>query len=216
MTATAHILDLYRGTPEHRWADKAPSAIRKSRVPGTVALSREGLEGDRQADLEVHGGPDKALHLYASEHYEDWRKAFPGFADIFQPGGFGENLSLSGATEGSFCIGDILAAGPVRLQISQGRQPCWKLNLHTGNPAMAAAFQKTGKTGWYVRILETGQLQAGDTLELVERPCPCWPLDEVILARFNPKLDVATAKALAGLDVLAEPWRASFAKKARL
>ena len=121
---------------------------------------------------------------------------------------------VPGFTEEDLCIGDILAAGSVRLQVAQGRQPCWKLNLHTGNPAMAASFQKTGRTGWYFRVLETGKIVAGDDLRLVERPCPEWNLRDVILARFNPRLDPDIALALSRLDQLAEPWRASFAKKA--
>ncbi|MET1411950.1 MOSC domain-containing protein [Roseibium sp. HPY-6] len=214
MEITASILALYEGSPEHRWEGKAPSAIRKSRRQGPREVTPTGLAGDRQADLEAHGGPDKALHIYPSEHYEDWLEAFPQTPQTFRPGGFGENISSTGLTEENLCIGDVLEAGQVRLQISQGRQPCWKLNLHTDNPAMAASFQKSGKTGWYVRVLETGVLQEGDRLSLVERPCPEWNLRDVILARFNPRLDPAIAKTLSQLEQLAEPWRASFAKKA--
>ncbi|WP_428647518.1 MOSC domain-containing protein [Roseibium sp.] len=214
MTATATILDLFLGQPEHRWEGKAPSAIRKVRVDGPVEMTETGLAGDTQADLTVHGGPEKALHIYPSEHYAHWREAFPEKADLYAPGGFGENLSTEGFTEEDLCIGDVFSAGTARLQISQGRQPCWKLNLHTDNPVQAASFQKTGRTGWYFRVLEPGRMEAGDKISVIDRPCPDWNLRDVILARFNPRLDADTARALADLEELAEPWRTSFAKKA--
>ena len=214
MTAKARIVSLFTGEPEHRWEGKEPSAIRKTRADGIRQVSSTGITSDRQADLSVHGGPEKALHIYPSEHYAHWRDAFPEKAEIYQPGGFGENIASEGFTEEDLCIGDILSAGTVRMQISQGRQPCWKLNMHTDNPTQAAHFQKTGRTGWYFRVLQEGSFQAGDELTVVERPCPDWNLREVIHARFNPRLDPAVAKALSELEELAEPWRVSFAKKA--
>lgn len=214
MNQTAKILGLFVGQPENRWQGKDASAIRKTRTDDTLEVTRTGIVSDRQADLAVHGGPEKALHIYPSEHYAGWREDFPDNADMYQPGGFGENISSEGFTERDLCVGDVFSAGSVRLQISQGRQPCWKLNLHTGNPGLAAAFQKSGKTGWYFRVLETGHFKAGDDLRLIERPCPDWNLHNVILARFDPRLDPAIATALSRLDQLAEPWRASFAKKA--
>ncbi|WP_029065118.1 MOSC domain-containing protein [Labrenzia sp. DG1229] len=214
MKTAATILGLFQGKPQKRWEGKAPSSIHKTRTETPVEVTLTGLSGDRQADTEVHGGPEKALHIYPSEHYAHWLQAFPETTQTFHSGGFGENISSSGFTEEDLCIGDILAAGTVRLQVAQGRQPCWKLNLHTGNPAMAASFQKTGRTGWYFRVLGTGKIAAGDDLSLVERPCPDWNLRDVILARFNPRLDPDIASALSRLDQLAEPWRASFAKKA--
>ena len=214
MTTKARIVSLFTGEPEDRWDGKAPSAIGKSLADGVLQVTRTGITGDQQADLSVHGGPEKALHIYPSEHYDHWREAFPEKAEIYRPGGFGENIASEGFTEEDLCIGDILSAGTVRMQISQGRQPCWKLNLHTDNPTQAAQFQKTGRTGWYFRVLQEGAFQAGDELTLVERPCPEWNLREVIHARFNPRLDPAVAQALSELEQLAEPWRVSFAKKA--
>ncbi len=214
MTFSAKILNIYVGKPEHRWEGKEPSAIGKVSADGPQDVSRTGLVNDRQANLAVHGGPDKALHIYPSEHYTHWRETFPGRAEIYRPGGFGENISSHGFTEEDLCIGDILTAGTVRLQITQGRQPCWKLNMHTGNPAQAAHFQKTARTGWYFSVLQEGRIEVGDEMTLVERPCPDWNLKEVILARFNPRLDPVVARTLSELPEMAEPWRAAFAKKA--
>ena len=214
MNQNASILGLYAGRPVQRWEGKAPSAIRKNVVEGMQEVTLTGIVGDEQADLAVHGGREKAIHHYPSEHYSHWKKQFPESQSIYVPGGIGENISTSGFTETDLCIGDILAVGSTRLQISQGRQPCWKLNLHTENPNLAAAFQKSGKTGWYYRVLETGKINTGDDMQVVERPCPEWNLREVILARFNPRLEPETALQLSQLTELAEPWRASFAKKA--
>ncbi|GAA0775233.1 MOSC domain-containing protein [Roseibium denhamense] len=214
MTPTSTILGLFTGQPQQRWDGKAPSAIGKSRTEGRLEVGPNGFLLDGQADLAVHGGPEKAIHHYASEHYETWKDTFPDLAGKFLPGGFGENISSQGFVEADLCIGDVFEAGTVRLQISQGRQPCWKLNLHTENPAMAASFQKSARTGWYYRVLDPGFIEAGDTLTLIDRPCPTWNLKEVILARFNPKLDRETALGLSSLSELADPWRAAFTKKA--
>jgi MOSC domain-containing protein YiiM len=173
-----------------------------------------GLAGDRQADRDAHGGPEMALHIYPFEHHAHWREAFPGRESIYVSGGFGENLSSEGLTEAGLCIGDVFSAGSARVQISQGRKPCWKLNMHTDNPAQAVAFRKTARTGWYFRVLEEGILEAGDEIALIDRPCPDWNLRDVIIARFNPRLDPATASALAALEELATPWRKDFARKA--
>ena len=161
MTETATILGLFLGKPEQRWDGKDPSAIRKTLADGVLQVTRTGLAGDQQADLAVHGGPEKALHIYPSEHYAHWREVFPEKSEIYRNGGFGENLSTQGFTEADLCVGDIFSAGSARLQISQGRQPCWKLNLHTDNPAQAASFQKTARTGWYFRVLEEGHAGNG-------------------------------------------------------
>ncbi|MCX2725871.1 MOSC domain-containing protein [Roseibium salinum] len=214
MTVSANILNLFIGTPEHRWEGRAPSAIARRRADGPQDVLETGLAGDKQADLTVHGGPEKALHIYPSEHYAHWQAEFPEKARAFRPGGFGENISSEGFVEEDLCIGDIFSAGSARIQISQGRQPCWKLNMHTDNPGQAAAFQKTGKTGWYFRVLEPGTLAAGDEIALIDRPCPDWNLREVILARFDPRLDPSVALALSQVAQLAEPWRAAFARKA--
>ncbi len=174
-----------------------------------------GFENDQQADTRVHGGLEKAVHHYAADHYEAWRREKPALRARLRPGGFGENVSAHGITEQDLCIGDVLSLGSAKVQVSQGRQPCWKLNAHLEDPTLAGLFQKTGRTGWYYRVLESGLVAVGDTVSLLERPCPDWPLDAVIAARFTPRLRKETAAALAALPELAESWRVAFAKKAR-
>ncbi|MEP3048283.1 MAG: MOSC domain-containing protein [Roseibium sp.] len=216
MDKAASVLGLYLGQPEQLWEGKEPSAIHKARVEGMQEVNETGFILDQQADLTVHGGLEKAIHHYPSEHYSQWQEQFPDTIAAYKPGGLGENISTAGFTEENLCIGDVIAAGSTRLQISQGRQPCWKLNMHTGNPGMAAAFQKTGKTGWYYRVLEAGHIKADDTLGIVDRPCPEWVLRDVVIARFNSGLDREIASKLATLSELAEPWRISFRKKTLL
>ncbi len=212
-TPSGTIIGLFVGQPQDRWPGRPPSAIAKQPVDGPLAVDAHGFSNDQQADLRVHGGPEKALHHYASEHVAFWRKTFPDSAGQFAPGCFGENISTTGLTEDNLCIGDILRFGSAGVQICQGRQPCWKLNAHIGNDAMAAHFQKTGRTGWYYRVVEGGTVAVGDPMTLLERRHPEWPLRRLINARFDPRLATALARELAGLEALSESWRSAFAKK---
>lgn len=207
------VIGLYTGKPQHRWPGRPPSAIAKQPVEGPMQIDEHGFVEDSQADLKVHGGPEKAIHHYASEHMAFWCDAFPEQAVQFNPGCFGENISTIGLTEDNLCLGDVLSLGTARVQVCQGRQPCWKLNAHTGLEQMAARFQKTGRTGWYYRVLECGAVATGDRLELLERLHPDWSLKRLIEARFDPRLDVEVSAGLANVAVLSENWRAAFTKK---
>ncbi len=213
--ASVSVTGLFIGKAMHRWPGRAASAIGKSRTMETLALGPHGFEKDQQADLAVHGGADKALHHYAADHYASWAAEKPELVQKFVPGGFGENISATGFTEENLCIGDILTLGSATIQISQGRQPCWKLNAHMEDETMANRFQKTGLTGWYYRVLEPGHVATGDTLKLMERPCPAWPLSRAIAARFDPRLPIDVAAELAALPQLAANWREAFAKKSQ-
>ncbi|WP_206064845.1 MOSC domain-containing protein [Nitratireductor mangrovi] len=197
MTPEARIVGVFVGAVENRWPEKPPSAIRKSAVEEPVEINFSGLVGDAQADLNVHGGLDKALHHYSADHYRSWRMEL-GREDLV-PGGFGENISTSGWTEEAVCIGDIVALGSATVQISQGRQPCWKLNAYTENERMAWLFQKTGRTGWYYRVLAPGMVIQGDVATLIERPCREWSVRRVTAARLTRVVAIEEAKTLAEL-----------------
>ncbi|WP_108882314.1 MOSC domain-containing protein [Anderseniella sp. Alg231-50] len=209
------ILALFTGKIESRWPGKAPSAINKQLAEAALRLEENGFVDDRQADLKVHGGPEKAVHHYASEHMEFWRGMFPEQGDQFVPGCFGENISTTGLHEDNLCLGDILSLGTARVQVCQGRQPCWKLNEHTGIRAMAAQFQKTACTGWYYRVLKNGVVAAGDDMKLLDRSNPEWMLKRLITARFDPNLAVADALELSRLPALSANWRQAFEKKSQ-
>ncbi|MEL6317375.1 MAG: MOSC domain-containing protein [Pseudomonadota bacterium] len=203
---------IYVGAVEDRWPGKAPSAIGKRAVEGPLEISLTGFVDDAQADPKAHGGPEKALHHYAAEHYPAWRAELerPDLA----PGGFGENLSTRGLTEDAVSIGDVFRLGTALVQISQGRQPCWKLNAHTRNDRMAYLFQTTGRTGWYYRVLEPGRAGPGDVVSRVDRPTPDWSVRLVTSARLRRDADAATVAALAELETLNAGWRAAFARMA--
>ncbi|WP_265519031.1 MOSC domain-containing protein [Nitratireductor luteus] len=184
-----------------------PSGIFKQEATGPVAVGTTGLAGDHQGDTRVHGGPEKALHLYPARHYRSWRRELPEKAGSFTAGAFGENLSVSGIGEDDICIGDTLQLGTALVQFSQGRQPCWKLNERFGEKTMAARVQETGRTGWYFRVLKEGTVAAGDRLALMERPQPDWTLARVTGLLYRDMLNYEALAELAENAFLAESWR---------
>lgn len=185
-----------------------PSAIDKQAVATPLWLGPHGLAGDEQGDPRHHGGPEKALHHYAAEHYATWRLELPQrSAACLHPGAFGENVSTLGLTEANVCIGDVFRLGGAIAQVSQARQPCWKLNLRFGLAGMAERVQHSGRTGWYYRVLEAGAVAPGDAFTLIERPCPDWPLARVLHFFFVEPLDRAALEAIAALNALSPSWR---------
>ena len=162
------------------------SAIDKRPCSGPVAVGPLGLEGDEQGDLRVHGGPHKAVHCYAWEQYQPWRAELVGNATaqhlLTRPGAFGENFSTEGLDEANVCLGDQWRVGNAVLEVSQGRQPCWKLNDRFEVPGMALRVQTTLRTGWYLRVLRPGSVRAGDAIHLLARPHPGWPLARILRA----------------------------------
>lgn len=156
------------------------SAIAKRAVERPVAVSRFGLAGDEQADRRIHGGPDKAVHLYAWEHYDVWRRELALGSLFDDAGAFGENLSVVGINEAQVCIADRWRIGGTVLQVTQGRQPCWKLNLRFGVDDMAARVQRSLRAGWYCSVVQPGVLAAGDAMMLVDRPYPMWSVARLL------------------------------------
>lgn len=156
------------------------TAIDKKERSGPVRVGIEGLDGDEQGDRRSHGGPDKAVHLYSHEHYAHWVAELGALPVLGAPGAFGENLNVEGLLEGDVCLADTVRVGSAVLQVSQARQPCWKLNHRFGVADMARRVQDQSRTGWYCRVLQPGELRAGDSIELVERPYPDWPLDRLL------------------------------------
>ncbi|MGE8634062.1 MAG: MOSC domain-containing protein [Achromobacter piechaudii] len=191
------------------------SGIDKHPVSARLWLGAEGLRGDEQADRRFHGGPEKALHHYARDHYPGWLAELGERAVLAAPGAFGENISTSGLTEADVCVGDVFRAGTALIQVSQARQPCWKLDHRFGQRGMAARVQASGRTGWYYRVLQEGWLCAGDTLALCERPHPQWSLARVQDVLNRRVLDADVLHALAALPELSPNWRALFEKRAQ-
>ncbi len=191
-----------------RAADE-PSAIGKVPVPGRVRIGPLGLEGDEQADRRYHGGPDKALHHYPADHYPFWRGEIGDHPLLGAPGAFGENIAVSGLTETEACLGDRYRLGSATIELSHGRQPCWKQGHRFGEPWVTARIVKTRRSGWYYRVIEPGEAQAGDAFELLDRPLPEWTVERMfgLLIAGDHKRDPAAVRALAAMPVLAEAWR---------
>jgi MOSC domain-containing protein YiiM len=143
------------------------TSIFKAPVNGRVTVRGHNIEGDRQSDLRVHGGPYKAVYAYASEHYQYWRQELPGACLGW--GAFGENLTLEGLTEDEAHIGDDFRAGSAILTVTQPRMPCFKLNLRFGRSDMVKRFWRSGFAGIYFSIGQEGDLEAGDNVELIDR-----------------------------------------------
>jgi len=197
------------GTPKAFGDAGEMSAIAKTAADQPVMLGFEGLEGNRVADPVHHGGRDKAVHLYPLEHYSFWQEKYPDVVVLERPGAFGENFSCHGLTESRLCLGDIFRVGEALIQCSHARQPCWKLNHHFARPDVLKSVVRTGKSGSYFRVLETGRVRAGDELVQQDRPLPDWPLDRLfrLLVGGQHKGRAAELKLLSANPLLAEVWR---------
>lgn len=183
------------------------SGLRKQRREGAVWADGQGMAGDEIVDLRSHGGPDRALSLFAFEHYADLQKMFPEAAEPLIAGSMGENIVCQGGRDQDFFIGDIYRAGDVVFQISQPRSPCWKLNQRFGIPHLSKILQEQHRAGCYARVLTAGFMSAGQAIMLQSRPahsCSIAAFWEQVLCR---RPDPAVLSALANTAGLAEEWR---------
>lgn len=187
------------------------TAFFKQTVAGPVDVGWTNLAGDGQADLENHGGINKAVLAYSAEHYPYWRDTL-GLAEM-PCGAFGENLTITGLDETSVCVGDTWRIGDVLLQVSQPRQPCWKLSRRWRIADLAKQVIQNGRSGWYFRVLQTGVVEAGMPVTLQERPLPDWTIARANETFYHRKQDVTAAKELAGMPLLSMEWREMFAQR---
>lgn len=183
------------------------SAIAKTPVEigSTLWLSLVNLAGDGQADLTVHGGVDKAVYAYPSEHLDPWSAELE---ETLGAAPFGENISTAGVTEADVCIGDIWTWGEATLEVCQPRWPCFKLALHRGRPDIQQRLRRSGRTGWYLRVLEAGPVVAGSEISVVTRdPAALTVADahEAMSDRHLERLDLVSA--VAAHQRLADEWR---------
>ncbi len=188
------------------------SAIDKQPVTAPVAVGALGLDGDEQGDRSVHGGPDKAVHLYAREHYAAWRRELPDCRVLDRAGAFGENLSVDGLDEAGVCIADRWRVGDLVIEVSQGRQPCWKLNLRFGVADMAARVQHSLRAGWYCRVIEPGTVAPGDAMELVGRSWPEWTIARLLRLIRDRECGRAELEEVLRLP-LTPSWQRLFARR---
>ena len=184
-----------------------PSAIVKFGIDGPVAVTRLGLVGDEQADLSVHGGPEKAVYGYAAANYPAWVADHPQHAALFVAGGVGENLTIDGWVERDLCVGDVHRIGTARLQVCQPRQPCSKFVLRFADSQLAKAMVRNGRAGWYYRVIEEGVLSAGDVVELVDRPNPDFAFDRLVEIVNRRRATAPEYAALSRMEGLASDIR---------
>jgi MOSC domain-containing protein YiiM len=190
------------------------SAIGKQPVTGPRTVHLLGIEGDSQADLAVHGGPDKAIHHYPRDHYQWWADKIGAHPLLDRAGAFGENISTRGLAETDVSIGDRFQLGAALVEVAQGRQPCWKQAHRLGDKGVVAMMVKSGRTGWYYRVIEEGSVAAGDALVLVSRLHPEWTVaraTSLVVAGIGTKDE---ARELAAMRELADGWRRRAAKLA--
>jgi MOSC domain-containing protein YiiM len=197
-----------RAAPDGRaWT----SAYGKHPVSGPVRIGRLGLDGDAQANRRWHGGPDMAVLAYAQEHYSAWR------GELSWPelpyGGFGENLTVEGAMETETCIGDVWRAGTALLQVSEPRKPCRNISRYWGRPDLLRKVDRSGRHGFYLRVLEEGVVEPGQQVVRVARPYAGWTVVRAVSARRHVALQRAEAEALLRVEALGRAFRAQVSRR---
>jgi MOSC domain-containing protein YiiM len=180
----------------------------KQRQQAPVWCGAQGLAGDLQGDRRVHGGPDKAVHLYPASHYPRLAALLPATEVTLAPGVLGENLSVAGLDERNTCIGDIFALGAARLQVSQPRRPCWKISHRLGVASASRTVADQGLTGWYFRVLAEGEIPPEGTLTLLERPAEGFDLARLWAAEQAHRPAADELRRLARAPGLAPQWAA--------
>lgn len=188
------------------------SAICKKSVTGAIWLGRYNLTGDGQADLQNHGGPDKAVNAYPAEHYSRWRTVLD--CGEIEFGAFGENFTTQDLLESDVCIGDVFALGVAMVQISQPRQPCWKLARRWRRKDLPVLVEASGFTGWYFRVLQEGFVEQQTPIRLIDRPYPEWTVTRANHIMHGSTGENEAMKKLAACPALSASWRATLKKRA--
>ena len=184
------------------------TGIFKQPVKGRIPLRRLNLEGDQQADLTVHGGPDMAVYVYPAEHYDYWRVELGG--EDLPWGMFGENLSTRGLLEDSVNIGDRFRVGTAEVQVTQPRMPCYKLGLKFGRDDMVKRFHASRRMGFYFRVVQEGEVAAEDAIELVKRDKNHVTVADIIRLYVRDDVSPELLQRVVDLEPLPESWRGYF------
>ncbi len=192
----------YNGEP-------AATAIYKAPVAGRVRVNQLNLEGDAQADLRVHGGASKSVYAYPSEHYDFWRNELPE-TDI-PTAIFGENLTTKGLLETEVCAGDKFRVGTAEFVVTEPRFPCFKLGIRFGRKDIIRRFQKSRRSGFYLSVAKTGELEAGDSIEFVERDENRVTIEELVRLH-DDKNDLEIARRALKVAALPEKWKRDICK----
>jgi MOSC domain-containing protein YiiM len=207
------VLSVNVGIPrEVAWRGKrVTTGIYKEPIEGRVAVRTLNLDGDRQADLRVHGGPDKAVYAYPAEFYELWSRERPELE--LGPGTFGENLTTEGLLDEDVSVGDRFRFGTAELVVTQPRLPCFKLGIRMGSDAFVTEFLERRLFGFYLAVAREGDVAAGDPIVDVARDPRGFRVTEVARLYARDRDDVVGMRRAASLDVLPESWRDHFARR---
>jgi MOSC domain-containing protein YiiM len=187
------------------------TSIFKAPVSGPVRVRQMNLDGDRQSDLSVHGGANKAVYVYAEEHYPFWREELPA-ADLSW-GAFGENLTTAGLREQTTYAGDRFRIGSAEFVVTQPRMPCFKLGVRFGRPDMVKRFLKSGRTGFYLSVAQEGEVTAGDAVALVARDDSSLTVAELVALYSARDPDRELLRRASELAALPEGWRDHFRER---
>ena len=189
------------------------TAIFKEPVDGPVMISELNLAGDKQADLTVHGGAQKAVYGYPVEHYEHWRNELP--EQPFSAGTFGENLTTEGLEEDTLCIGDYLRVGSAVLMVTQPRMPCYKLNVRFDREDMIERFLVSGRSGFYFSLVEPGEVSIGSKVEMLCRDPDRVTIADIGRLYLGQTRDASLIHRATNLRALPQNWKSELLLRAR-
>lgn len=205
---------LPREVPWH--GAQATTSIYKQPVAGRVALRTLNLDGDRQSDLSVHGGKNKAVYFYSIEHYAYWKSELP--QTPLPLGAFGENFTVEGFLEENTHVGDRISVGSAELVVTQPRLPCYKLGIRFESDEMVKRFLASGRTGFYTAVVREGEVGAGDELTVVHQDPDSIPISEItrlyVAKEYGPE-DLRLVRRLIAVEALTDSWKTYFQEKMR-
>ncbi len=183
------------------------TSFNKKPIKDWVKVTAAGITGDEQFDKKNHGGIDKAVLIYSADHFDYWQNQLgvPAIA----PGAFGENLTVSGMDEATVCLGDRLSIHDVLLEVSQPRQPCWKLARHWHLPELPKRVVQSGFCGWYCRVIKNGRIKPEAPIARIANPHPEWPVRRAHQVFHQSPANPAELKELLSLAVLSNAWKTS-------
>ncbi len=181
------------------------TSIFKAPAAGPVRLRPHNLDGDRQSDLSVHGGPDKAVYAYPAEHYAFWRDELPGVSLSW--GHFGENLTVEGLGEETVSVGDRFRIGTAEVRVTTPRLPCFKLGLRFGRNDIVRRFLQSERTGFYLAVEREGEVEAGSEVQLIEARPGSMTVAQLARLYTRDRDDVEILGQAAALEALPESWR---------
>jgi MOSC domain-containing protein YiiM len=188
--------------------DPVSTGIFKEPVAGRVMLRTLNLDGDRQADLSVHGGPSKAVYVYPTEHYEYWKRELPGMKLPW--GMFGENFTSVGLFESEVNIGDRFRVGSAVVMATEPRMPCYKLGIKFGRSDMVKKFLASERTGFYFAVLQEGEVGAGDPIELIEKTDHRVRVSDITRLYTRDKHNLRLLRRAVEVEALPESWKSYF------